>query len=127
MVLMANSRPVAWIENLEPEAQVDIEARLGALGLGGELAAQTYRANPRFVALTLRAGAQIDAEGNSPALERAEVALREAGYGMEIIRRAGDEGWEEPWLQVFGRQPEGPGPKTWRRVAQGEELNGPEL
>lgn len=126
------ARPWAWIEDLTPEAVHEIRGVLAkahivtAWGRGGlKVGPGAY---PKQVVVVLDdPQAELDTEGHSELLEKAEVVLREAGYGMYLTRRqAADGSWRAPNLRVLGKSAEGPGPKTVREKAK-VEAGSPDL
>jgi hypothetical protein len=117
------ARPWAWIEALTPEAVHEIRGVLAkahivtAWGRGGlKVGPGAY---PKQVVVVLDdPSAELDREGNSEMLEQAEVALRQAGYGMYLTRRqAADGSWRAPNLRVLGKSAQGVGPQTVRERA----------
>lgn len=51
-------------------------------------------------------------------MEKAEIALREAGFALIFVKRQTADGWAAPLIQIYGKSAEGPGPRTVRQTVR---------
>ena len=126
MGMSQEPRPWAWLMDLTPGAAHEVRALLVKAQLTTDWGKGGLKvgpgAYPKQVAVVMDDPAtELDAEGNALLLEKAEVVLREAGYGMYLTRRVAEDGhYQTPYLRVLGRSAEGPGPRTVRQSVKVE-------
>jgi hypothetical protein len=123
-----DARPWAWMEELKPGSRREVEACLKQAGLlttadkGGLEVRDMNHPQATFLAVGMADSQEAAAEGFAPEIEQAEQVLRQAGFGLEMVRRQTSQGWLSPYLQVCGKSAEGPGPTTYRRTQQVAEV-----
>jgi hypothetical protein len=120
-------RPAAWIEDLKRGSEARVRRALQKEGLmekegRGQLRVEPVGTNGYLAVLPEDLEVALDEEGRAGIIERAEVALREEGFGLILTRCRQGEGWAAPWLKIYGVSAEGPGPRTVRQTVNVPEM-----